>query len=316
MNKEDMILSTYMLLKDCLEEDDDFEKMHDLIEQMSVLDADKAFDMWYPLLSKYENFITERHVNETYNFVNQNLDTLGEALGYSKFDEMILQDNYLYDLLIKKYCYSINHYNYTQKMLIRIMAADRIDLEDKIFADAYSNGNNAESWFEIIDGFIGDIKYNDFIPSIKAISLLSKWAGKVEGKKDKAKIMSIMLATGLDFDFTELQQSEYKHKEKKVKKQFAVDDPTYFCEIVNKYPEVKTDRQKLKALLSDFYPNNKLFTNIVLMVFDEGMIPDIGNLKETDLLKRQRLIARLVNNYGISEELADLAIETWIKGLN
>ena len=99
MNKEDMILSTYMLLKDCLEEDDDFEKMHDLIEQMSVLDADKAFDMWYPLLSKYENFITERHVNETYNFVNQNLDTLGEALGYSKFDEMILQDNYLYDLL-------------------------------------------------------------------------------------------------------------------------------------------------------------------------------------------------------------------------
>ena len=260
MNKEEIILSTYMLLKDNLEEDDDFEKMHDLIEQMSCLDAEKAFDMWYTLLSKYENHVTERHVNETFYFMDQNLDTLGKALGYAKFDEAILQDKYLYDLLIKKYCCAINHYNYTQKMLIRFMTADRMDLADKIFTDAYANGNNSASWFEIMDGFMHDIKYDDFIPSKNAITLLSKWIGKVEGKKDKAKIMSAMLATGMDFDFSELQQLDDKSMKKKSGKQIVEDDSMSFCEMLSKYPEVENDRQKLKALLSDLYPDNKLYT--------------------------------------------------------
>lgn len=53
MDNEKMILNTYMVLKDCLE-DDDFDKLHYLLEQMTKYDAKKAFDMWYPLLRQYE----------------------------------------------------------------------------------------------------------------------------------------------------------------------------------------------------------------------------------------------------------------------
>ena len=51
------------------------------------------------------------------------------------------------------------------------------------------------------------------------------------------------------------------------------------------------------------------------MVFDEGLIPEIKKMKVSDFLKKQRLVIRLVNNYGISEDAATLAIDVWIKGL-
>lgn len=305
-----------MLLKDCLEDEDDFKKMHDLIEQMAGIDAEQAFDMWYPLLNKYENYVTKSHVNETYYFVSNNLDTLGEALGYTKLDSLILHDNYLYDLLIKRYCCAINHYNYTQKMLERIMMSNQIDLADKIFADAYSNGNNSRSWFDIIDGFMYDIKYNKFVPNKKSIGLLSKWAAKVSGKKDKAKIMSAILATGLDFDFDALAPTPEIDVKQKTKTNLTEDDFSQFCELIAKYPEAIKDRLRLKALLSDYYPEKKIYSNIILMVFDAGMIPEIKKMSDSDFLKKQRLVARLVNNYGISEDLACAAIDAWIKGMN
>lgn len=314
MNREEMILSTYMLLKDNLDKND-FGEMHALIEQMSEIDGEKAFDMWYPLLNKYENFVVENHRSTTDYFVIRTLDTLGKSLGYAKFDDMILNDNYLYDLLIKRYCFSISHGDYTYKMLLRHIGEDRIDLADKIFADAYKNGNKVDSWFEIMDGFMFDINMDYFIPNKKAIALLSKWAGKIEGKKDKAKIMSSMLATGLDFDFSKLQLVVDSSIEEENKKSLVNDDDFLFCEVISKYPEVESDRRKLKALLLDFYPNNKLYINIILMVFDEGIIPEIKKMKDSDFLKKQRLIARLTNNYGISEVLATSAIEIWIKGL-
>ena len=196
------------------------------------------------------------------------------------------------------------------------MTSNQIDLADKIFSDAYTNGNNSDSWFEIMDGFMHDIKYDEFIPNKKVISLLSKWAGKVIGKKDKAKIMSAMLSTGLDFDFDALQQSAEQSKKETTKSQPTEDDVAKFCELLFNYPEAINDRAKLKALLSDYFPEKKIYTNIILMAFDEGMVQEIKKTSDFDFLKKQRLVARLVNNYGISEDLANVAINAWIKGIN
>ena len=161
MSNEKILLSTYMILKDCVEDEDDFEKLNNLIEQMAKYDAKKAFDMWYPLLKQYEQYVTEVHVNETYYFVNLNLDVLGKALGYKKFDSIILQDHYLYELLFKKYCYAAMSSNYTQQMLVRIIKNDNNALADSIFADVYCNSNRTESWFEIMNGLFSDIEYDE-----------------------------------------------------------------------------------------------------------------------------------------------------------
>lgn len=252
MDKEKKILSTYMVLKDCLEDDDDFEKLHKLLEQMAKYDAKKAFDMWYPLLKKYEYFVTEKHVNETYNFVSCNLELLGEALGHKKFDKIILQDRYLYELLFKRYCYAAEHYDYTQELIVRIMMRDNNVLADNIFADVYNNGNRTESWFEIMDGFLQEVVYDDFIPSEESIALLSKWSSKVEDKKERAKIMSSMLATGLNFDVDLLQQEENIKTEVIA----SVDMSDLYLPLKNltsKYPQAISDRQVLRGLLSDFY---------------------------------------------------------------
>ena len=314
MDNEKMILSTYMVLKDCLENDDDFDKLHYLLEQMTKYDAEKAFDMWYSLLKQYEQYVTEKHVNETYSFVDLNLDLLGETLGHSKFDSLILQDRYLYELLFKRYCYAAMHYNYTQKLIIRIMMEDNNVLADNIFTDVYNNGNRTESWFEIMDGFLFDIKYEHFIPSKHSIALISKWSSKIEDKKERAKIMSSMLATGLNFDVDLLQQEENVKTEEITSVNMS---GLYLplADLTSKYPQAISDRQVLRGLLSDFYPKDKLCINILLMVYDEGLVAEICSSNNIDYFMKQRMSSRLANNYGIDIKLADSAVEAWISAL-
>lgn len=313
MNNEKKILSTYMVLKDCLEDDDDFRKLRNLIEQMAKYDAEKAFDMWYPLLKEYEHFVSERHVNETYNFVNCNLDILGETLGHKKFDSLILQDRYLYELLFKKFCYA-GGYNYTKEMLIRIMMDGNNALADSIFADIYCNGNRTDSWFEIMDGFLSDVVHNNFIPSEESIALLSKWSSKVEDKKERAKIMSSMLATGLDFEMDLLQQEE-NIKTEVITSVDMSDMYLPLKDLTSKYPNAISDRQVLRGLLADFYSDNKLYVNILLMAYDEGLVNEIHSADDVEYFMMQRMSSRLVNNYGISEKLAESVIEAWTGAL-
>ncbi len=306
-----MILSSYNVLKDCLEDDDDFDKLHYLLEQMTKYDAEKAFDMWYSLLKQYEQYVTERHVNETYNFVNCNLDLFGEVLGHNKFDSLILQDRYLYELLFKRYCYAAAHYNYTQKLVIRIMMEGNNELADNIFTDVYNNGNRTESWFEIMDGFWNDVVYDDFIPNEQSIALLIKWSSKIADKKERAKIMSSMLATGLNFDVDLLQQEE-NVKAEVITSVDTSDLHLPLIDLTNKYPQAINDRQVLRGLLSDFYPKDKLYVNILLMAYDEGLVSEICASNVIDYFMKKRMSSRLVNNYGITEKLADSAIEAWI----
>lgn len=311
---EKYIVNAYNCLKDNLEDEDDFDKMYHLFEKLAEDDPMKAFDMWYFLLDKYESYITKCCVNETYYFINQNLDLFGKRLGYRKFDEMILSDNYLYNLLFKQYCYAGSHYNYIQKMIERAMEAKKYDLSERMLSDVFSNPNKEESWFEIMDGFMHDITYEDFAPNDEALEMLSKWSAKIAGKKERAKIMSSMMATGLGFDLSVFDNEESKPQYKNYKQGNSLASET-LKKLLTDNPSALFERKVLKGLLSDYYPQNKLYVNTLLMAYDEGIVNELSSSQEVDDFRKMRMQTMLINNYGISQEMAESVVSTWEKAL-
>ena len=76
-------------------------------------------------------------------------------------------------------------------------------------------------------------------------------------------------------------------------------------------PDCISDRAKLKGILADFFPTEKLKINIILSAFDEGIADEIGKATEIDNLLASRFVKLLTLDYGISEENAHWATDYW-----
>ena len=110
----------------------------------------------------------------------------------------------------------------------------------------------------------------------------------------------------------ELFQQLQDDKRSNVTKNFDTTDlGTPLTTLVKQYSYAINDRQILKGLLSDFYPNNKLYVNILLMAYDEGMVSEIRASENIEYFMKQRMSSRLANNYGISDNLAMSVIDAW-----
>ncbi len=320
--KEDYILQVYAVLKDNLEDEDDFRKMENLIEAMASINAKKAFDMWYPLLSKYENYVTYESVNESYYLTESTLKTLGEALGYTTLDKIILSDRYLYDLLFKRYVYAGSSIDYTQDMIKRALMNSDYLLADQLFIDIYSNGNRRYSWFDIMDSLIRDVEYDEFIPDETAKKLLVKWSCLITNEKERAKILSTFLSTDQDFDLSPFNKVDDKKSVRQnnnvrpnSKNEISSIINGLSC-LLNEHPEAISNRQALKAMLSDYFPQNKLTVNMLMMAYDEGLVTEIIESTDIDILTESRMQRVLINNYGITEDLSESIITIWKKSLS
>lgn len=76
-------------------------------------------------------------------------------------------------------------------------------------------------------------------------------------------------------------------------------------------PDCLHNRAKLKGILCDFFPEERLKVNVVLAAFDEGIVDTIESATELDNILAGRLIKVLVADYGISEDNARFAAEYW-----
>lgn len=76
-------------------------------------------------------------------------------------------------------------------------------------------------------------------------------------------------------------------------------------------PDCISDRMKLKGILADFFPTEKLKINIVLAAFDEGIANEIRSASEIDNLLAGRFVKLLTLDYGISEDYARWATNYW-----
>ena len=75
-------------------------------------------------------------------------------------------------------------------------------------------------------------------------------------------------------------------------------------DIFKNSPELLANRQKLKGVLNDNFPKNKLIVNMVLIAYDEGLFEKIQNSNDVNEFVFQQISTQLISNYGITNETA------------
>ena len=91
----------------------------------------------------------------------------------------------------------------------------------------------------------------------------------------------------------------------------AMEDHRVLARIIKDYPDALSDRKKLQALFSDFFPQDRLKRNILLMVFDDGIVEEMQTAAHFDRLTLHRHIKSVSQGYGIKTESAEDAVLTW-----
>lgn len=82
-------------------------------------------------------------------------------------------------------------------------------------------------------------------------------------------------------------------------------------EVVKKYPNCLENREKLRSILLDLYPNEKLNTNVVLLGFDAGIHSVMQNKKSFDEVQTASLISKVMSEFGLQAVYAAQCIEWW-----
>lgn len=78
-----------------------------------------------------------------------------------------------------------------------------------------------------------------------------------------------------------------------------------------KHPDCIESRVKLRGLLSDIYPGERIKINLLLNAYDEGIVESIQHEKELTPVAFGRWKKILVETYGISESNAEWAVDYW-----
>lgn len=74
--------------------------------------------------------------------------------------------------------------------------------------------------------------------------------------------------------------------------------------VIEKRPEVLNNRQKLRAVLLDYFPTDKLTVNMFLMAYDEGLLSKFESVTVIDEFMFRNFINVLSANYGVTGETA------------
>lgn len=78
-------------------------------------------------------------------------------------------------------------------------------------------------------------------------------------------------------------------------------------EIISAYPNSLTERKIIVALLSDYFPQDRLKRNILMMVYDE-IVNELCMHTVINEIQFHRFTKLLVQNYGISKENAEMGL--------
>lgn len=94
-----------------------------------------------------------------------------------------------------------------------------------------------------------------------------------------------------------------------------MEDYKVLAKIIQDYPEALSERKKLQALFSDFFPQDRLKRNTLLMVYDDGVVSEMRGLTEMDQMMMHRFVKSVEQGYGIRTRNAQEAVFTWAQAL-
>ncbi len=90
-----------------------------------------------------------------------------------------------------------------------------------------------------------------------------------------------------------------------------MEDDKILANLVQDYPDALSDRKKLQALLLDFFPQDRLKRNLLLLAFDDGIVNEMKGLVEMDNMTRHRFVKSIEQGYDIRTKSAEAADLTW-----
>jgi uncharacterized protein YegL len=88
------------------------------------------------------------------------------------------------------------------------------------------------------------------------------------------------------------------------------------CDIVKNYPEILENPKKLKTVLMDYYPEDKLLQNLILACVEEGIINEMIEMEKCSIADAYRYAKMVVSAHGCTIEKAQETVELWIEALN
>ena len=94
-----------------------------------------------------------------------------------------------------------------------------------------------------------------------------------------------------------------------------MEDYRILARIIKDYPDALTDRRRLQALFSDFFPEDRLKRNTLLMVFDDGIVDEMSRLTQIDRIILHRYVKSIGQGYGIQTGSAESAVLAWAKAM-
>lgn len=84
-------------------------------------------------------------------------------------------------------------------------------------------------------------------------------------------------------------------------------------EVITKYPECLESSEKLKAYLTDLYPDEKAKISIIVAISNSGIAEEIKKLETVDEMTISRFCDKLENTYGFSQKLSYECLNLWSK---
>ena len=94
-----------------------------------------------------------------------------------------------------------------------------------------------------------------------------------------------------------------------------MEDHRILARIIKDYPDALTDRKKLQALFSDFFPEDRLKRNTLLMVFDDGIVEEMTGMTQIDRIALHRFVKSVGQGYGIQAASAESAVLAWANAM-
>ena len=69
--------------------------------------------------------------------------------------------------------------------------------------------------------------------------------------------------------------------------------------VFNQFPDCIVNRTKMKGILSDLFPTEKVKVNLIMNAYDEGIVEAINNANELNTIMFTRWKKVVIDNYDV-----------------
>ena len=77
-------------------------------------------------------------------------------------------------------------------------------------------------------------------------------------------------------------------------------------------PDCVENRNKLRAIVLDYFPTERVKANLIVISFDAGIASSIQRANTIDSILRTRLLKTLTDDYGIADHYAAWTVDFWL----